>query len=71
MSEETIIMLLIVADDLGDPSMMVLKTLLTFHANKQVKLPFKLQFPLYKASTKMGKLSHKTHLTSSPFPEVI
>ena len=53
MSEGTFIMLLIVAGDLGDLSMMERETLLTFCANKQVKLPFKLQFPLYKASTKM------------------
>ena len=47
------------------------QTLLKFHANQKVKLPLILQFPFYKASTKTWKLFHKTHLTSSPFPDVL
>ena len=42
------------------------QTLLTFHANQKVKLPLVPQFPLYKASTKMWKCSHKMYLTSPP-----
>ena len=47
------------------------QTLLTFHANQKVKLPLIPQFPLYKASKKTRKLSHKTQFTSSPFRDVL
>ena len=51
--------------------MMQCQALLTFHANQKVKLPLIPQFPLHKTRAKTRKLSHKTHLTSSPFADVL